>query len=334
MANRKVIIRVDGNAQIGLGHIYRGIAIAEMLKDNFDIQFITKLDSTIAPIIDAGFNYTLLPENLEIFKEPEWYKQNIDKNCIIVLDGYNFTEDYQQKIKNLNFKLVYIDDLAKGIQKADIVINHCPGIKRSDYKTEPFTKLALGLDFAILRPAFLKAAKEKRAIKELDTAFVCFGGADENDFTFKVSLALVEISQIKKINIVIGDAYKHSVMFNLKKTQKKINVYKNLSENELVKVMKDSNFAIAPASTTLLELLAVKMPIITGFSADNQLKIYNGIFEKENILGIGSFHLVDSLKMKATILKFIKKSRQKEFENGQLIDGNSKIHLTELINKI
>ncbi len=37
---QKVIIRVDGNSDIGLGHIYRGIALPEMLKNEFDADII------------------------------------------------------------------------------------------------------------------------------------------------------------------------------------------------------------------------------------------------------------------------------------------------------
>jgi UDP-2,4-diacetamido-2,4,6-trideoxy-beta-L-altropyranose hydrolase len=40
MANKKIILRVDGNSNMGLGHIYRGIALAEMLKDEFEVLFV------------------------------------------------------------------------------------------------------------------------------------------------------------------------------------------------------------------------------------------------------------------------------------------------------
>ncbi len=64
---KKIIIRVDGNSQIGLGHIYRGIALAEMVKDNFDILFGTRKSSTFSPINDARFKF--LPENINLKKE-------------------------------------------------------------------------------------------------------------------------------------------------------------------------------------------------------------------------------------------------------------------------
>ena len=34
-----VKVRADGSAEIGLGHLVRCIALAEMLQDDFDIEF-------------------------------------------------------------------------------------------------------------------------------------------------------------------------------------------------------------------------------------------------------------------------------------------------------
>ena len=156
-----VLIRVDGNSRIGLGHIYRGLALAEILKGKYLIEFITRIDTIVSPLQESGFNYSFIPDIVKFVDEPNWIKDNYSKETIIVLDGYEFNQKYQQKIKDLNFKLVYIDDLAQGLQKADLVINHSPWVKIIDYKTEKYTKLALGMDYAILRPRFLEAAKKK-----------------------------------------------------------------------------------------------------------------------------------------------------------------------------
>ena len=47
--------------------------------------------------------------------------------------------------------------------------------------------------------------------------------------------------------------------------------------------MQKCNFAVAPASTILYELLCVKMPIFSGFYVDNQELIYKGFLNKEVI---------------------------------------------------
>jgi spore coat polysaccharide biosynthesis predicted glycosyltransferase SpsG len=40
--NRKVILRADGNSEIGLGHVYRSLALAEMLNEDFETVFLIK----------------------------------------------------------------------------------------------------------------------------------------------------------------------------------------------------------------------------------------------------------------------------------------------------
>ena len=53
MANKKVIIRVDGNTNIGLGHVYRGIALAEMLKEE-SVKFGNKIEH---PTLGTMYQY-------------------------------------------------------------------------------------------------------------------------------------------------------------------------------------------------------------------------------------------------------------------------------------
>ena len=254
MANKKVIIRVDGNYNIGLGHIYRGIALAEILKDKFVIEFVTRTKTTISPIQDSGFDYTFVPENVELNEEHNWFKENYTRETIIVLDGYHFNEAYQQKIKKQDYKLVYIDDLVEGTQKADLVINHSPGVKESDYKTEVYTKLALGLKYALLRKSFIefdrKKLNKKKGIKNI---FISFGGADTHDFSLIATKEVLDLDSVETINVVLGAAYKNETIYDLNSS--KLKIHKNLQEREVFKLMNETDLAIVPASTTVLNWL-------------------------------------------------------------------------------
>jgi len=335
MKNKKVVIRVDGNSKIGLGHIYRGIAIAHMLKNDFDIEFIIRTDSDILPLKEINFKYTNLPANISITNEPLWFKENYSsENTILILDGYQFDDKFQKRIKENNFKLVYIDDMVSFHQYADVVINHSPGIKEEDYSAEPYTKFALGTDYALLRPAFLKAAKQARKISKIDTAFVCFGGSDIYDLSYTVSKSLLEIEQINKINVVIGNAYKHTKIFMLGNI--KINIYKNLSEKDLLKIMLESNIGITSASTILFELACVKMPIISGISAENQKHIYQSFYHKNAIFGIDNFkNITIENIIKAIKTTLLSNNTSSQIENQQkLFDGKAKERLIKVIKNI
>ncbi len=49
-----VYFRAEGNSQIGLGHIYRCLALAEYLKDEFNLHFVySQNDNGVADLIPA-----------------------------------------------------------------------------------------------------------------------------------------------------------------------------------------------------------------------------------------------------------------------------------------
>jgi len=291
-----IIFRADGNSSVGLGHLYRLFSLVEIYKESLDFIFVTQETSTHT-VIPKTYSKVFIPKEISIKQEPQWLSENFLPNKhIIVADGYQFNSAYQKEIKDKGYDLVYIDDLTKEHMFADIVINHSPYVKEEHYKREPYTKLALGTQYALLRPLFLDAAKKKRVIKNLNNVFVCFGGADPYNLTLKAVEALIAIEQFKEIHVVLGGAYKHDEIYFLKEqNSQKVKVYKNQSEESLINIMKLCNFAIAPASTILYEICCVKTPVLSGFYVDNQELIYKGFLNENIIYDGGDFSNYESL---------------------------------------
>lgn len=286
---QKLIIRADGNSKTGLGHLYRVFALIEMYKQDYDCVLVTR-SGTTTEIIPEDYIYFLIPDEVNLQQEPLWLIEKFPgEGNWLLADGYHFDSKYQKAIKNAGFRLLYIDDLTGEHMYADVVVNHSLSVKASDYKAEPYTRFALGTSYAILRPLFLEAAKQKREIHKLSTAFVCFGGADPLNLTFKATKALLNIEQIKEISIVLGAAYPHNEIYELGLASSQIQIHKNLSEAELLAVMQKSDFAIAPSSNILYELFAVKMPVLSGFYVDNQKSLYKGCVENGLIFEAGNF---------------------------------------------
>ena len=73
---------------------------------------------------------------------------------MVVIDGYQFDTEYQQKVKKSGASLVCLDDLHNQHFVADIIINHAPGVDPGKYSAEPYTQYLLGPSYALLRPAF------------------------------------------------------------------------------------------------------------------------------------------------------------------------------------
>ena len=331
---KKILFRGDGNDQIGLGHLYRLLALAEMLKDFYEFIFVTREDS-LTSIFPTEYNIKKISFSLGYEQEAEELAEEFNPTeYLIVADGYSFVSAYQKAIKKAGFTLIYIDDLAQEYMHADIVVNHSPSIKESEYRHEDYTHFALGIDYAMLRPTFLKAANESFNQQEANTVFVCFGGADKYNFTLKAAKALLKLENT--IKIVLGAAYEHKEIYKLQKSfPEKINLYKNLSEIELLKVMLSCSFAIAPTSTVLYELMCLRLPVISGYYADNQMLAYNWFKKRNCILGIGDFKKFDFEKIDKIAKDFKANETIKKMIKNQRIyfDGNQKQRFVELLKR-
>ncbi|WP_299900406.1 UDP-2,4-diacetamido-2,4,6-trideoxy-beta-L-altropyranose hydrolase [uncultured Aquimarina sp.] len=324
---KRILFRADGNKATGLGHLYRLFAVVEMLKDHFDCMYLTRTSSTIK-VIPEEYNLKLIDNNISIQEEPSWLaKQFKPEESIIIADGYQFDSSYQKLIKALQFTLVYIDDLAKEHMHADLVINHSPAINIADFRDSGYTNYALGTKYALLRPSFLAAAKEERIIERVEKAFVCFGGADKLNLSLKTVKALLQIGQIQEIHIVLGAAYKYKDIYELAEQHlSRVYLHFNLSEEELISLMRSCNFAVAPTSTILYELCCVKMPILGGYFVDNQKLIYKGFKEKAAIFPAGDFTNWEITDFKKSINRILKRKSYDYNLNAQKELFDSKIN--------
>ena len=330
---KEILFRADGNSEIGLGHLYRLFSLIEMLKEHFKFTFLSSETSTIN-IIPNSYQLKIIPSQITIKEEPDWISKEFDKNnTLLIADGYQFDSSYQRKIKEKGFKFVYIDDLASEHMFADLIINHSPNITSQIYSAEPYTKFALGTKYALLRPAFLDLIAKEKTVQKIDKAFVCFGGADPYDLTLKATKALLKTPQVKKIDIVLGGVYSHKEIYTL--TQKNIKIYQNISEEELMKTMVTSNFAIAPASTILYELCCVKIPVLSGYYVNNQKKIYTGFANKKAIFEMGNMKDFSINSFEEQIQLFFKIDFQ-ELINRQkkIFDQNIKNRFCKLISSL
>lgn len=336
ITNKTIVFRADGNATTGLGHLYRLFALVEIYKSYFEVVFVTKKSSNVE-VIPQDYNPFFIPIDITIENEPEWLKKHFNPSQhIIIADGYQFDSNYQKQIKRQSFKLIYIDDLVQGNMYADILINHAANINPSQYATSTNTTLALGTDYAILRPAFIKAAQNKREITNISDAFVCFGGADALDLSLKATKALMRIAQIKAIHVVLGAAYSHSDIFELAKSNGNIKLYQNLDEVSLCQLMNECQLAIAPASTIVYELCSVKMPILSGYFVDNQKNIYSALLKEGAIYGAGDLTNFSSEDFKEHLEKFLEQNHFDSYLKVQqrLFDGQSPNRFIHLLNTL
>jgi UDP-2,4-diacetamido-2,4,6-trideoxy-beta-L-altropyranose hydrolase len=340
VSTKKIIIRADGNLATGLGHIYRGIAIAEMLRGNFDCVFVTGHDS-VKGIIPHIFPVSYLPSTVSTATESDWLQTNFNPaDSVIIADGYHFGSGYQRKLKEKGYPLIYIDDQHSEHMFADIVINHSPLTNKSVYKTESYTELFLGCDYALLRKLFLENAKEGYSVPvKLSRCLVTMGGSDEFNISGKIAGALTTIKDVEEIDIVIGSAFPHRKELEgcIALSPVPIHIHSNVSEKEMVTLMKNCEFAISPSSTTCLELIAMKKIIFSGITASNQAGLYSYFTSKQLVFDLGDL----KERTSAELAKIISANLQLTGEfaamlksQQQLIDGRSGERINQIVKKL
>ncbi len=275
----KIYFRADGHAKMGLGHIIRSLALADMLRDEFDCHFIIRapLPTIREQILNVCNSIIELyqTENNDI-EAHDISEKYLTGNEIVVLDGYHFRTSYQQIIKNKGCKLVCIDDIHAYHFVADIVINHAGGISKEDYSAESYTEFYLGLKYALLRKPFREAAQNKLSLnKRENTIFVCLGGADPNNDTMEILKKCEQLKDIESCYVVLGGAYSHREKLDsfLEKTTLNITLLSNLDATEMVTYMKRCKKAITPPSSISYEYLCVGGELYLKVIADNQLNI-------------------------------------------------------------
>ena len=276
---RKIFFRADAGAGIGYGHFIRILALADMLKDDFECCFYTA-EPTPYQIsqMEEVCRYTALEESTK-FKT---FIDCLDGDEIVVLDNYFYTTDYQRKIKAEGCKLVCIDDMHDKHYVADLVINQGICWSRDDYSCEDYTRFAFGLRYSLLRKPFFEACRARHSRKPIPdklNVVVAFGGSDFLDLTKKTIQGIVNDSIVESITAIVGDRYSSDKMIESPKVVYK----KNLSAKEIADIFMDNDVAILPASTMMNEALACGTKIIGGYYVRNQEYDYYA-FLKENLI--------------------------------------------------
>lgn len=280
MISFTVMIRVDGDSKIGMGHVYRSLNLAYVLKKNgHDVIFLTK-NRIVKNLASNSFE------------------------CKMFLnDGY----DKVQKIINRSKPdVIIIDKLQEQTKLINIFKKNCKCVVAIDYtgnnkqiidyginmlypKTGIINKNTIsGFEYSIMNKKLIytKPIDIKRKVKSL---LVLQGGSDTHCFTPKIINALNTLSEDIKITVVLGPAFNcwSALKVALKDNQKRLNLLHNIKN--MPTVMSKHDVAITAGGMTLLELAHMGIPsvVICGEEFENETA---GLLQKKGFginLGFG-----------------------------------------------
>ncbi|GAA4426764.1 hypothetical protein GCM10023188_18050 [Pontibacter saemangeumensis] len=279
MRKRRVIFRADGNSQIGLGHVVRSLALADLLRGEFECVFAIQ-----APAKELQQQIRQVCEGVIVLPPcaaaEERYLHELDayisKEEIVVLDGYHFGTAYQQGVKNKGATLVCIDDIHAYRFVADVVINQAGGVSETAYNHASYTRLCLGPAYALLRPPFLEAANVARDIPDgRMRVLLSLGGADPQNVTLQLAGELSSLSEALQVEVVVGEAYRHQVVLQgWLQHHKNFTLHRNLDARQMCELMRGCAVAVTAASGVAYEYAAIGGLLFIRQTADNQQALY------------------------------------------------------------
>ena len=287
---QKILFRADAGQSIGYGHFIRTLALADMLKENFDCVFYTQTPTDYQKDeLNKVCAYVALPADDSRF---QLFLDSLNGDEIVVLDNYFYTTDYQRRIKTKGCKLVCIDDMHDKHYVADAVVNHGPA-RPDDFDCEPYTKLCLGNQWSLLRKPFLEPVKSNKRKNRL---VVCFGGADPQHLTDKIVTMLIDLKISYEIIVILGET-----AYLSEENRKRVVVKKNLSALQMAELFETSVVGILPSSSVRIEAVSRGLKVICGYFVDNQQIGFLRSLEQRDVLPVYDFNELTMSKLQQAL---------------------------------
>ncbi|OQY00023.1 MAG: hypothetical protein B6I24_01015 [Bacteroidetes bacterium 4572_128] len=334
----RIFFRVDANKNIGFGHLFRSLNIANTIKKMYKIKeiiFLTKNNKICKNILNKNnFSFILKEKNQEeIFLEKIISKNNFD---ILFIDNfYPYERKIIEKLKKY-LKIIMFHNLCEGSFYSDICILPSAHTEEEIINDERWknTRFLHGEKYIVINENIniLKKTPKNRK-KNFFNLTITTGGSDPKG----VLITLLEfLNDLKidnfQITALVGISfYEKKKLENLKK--KLANFIKIIpySEKEFLK----SDMVICTFGVSTYELMFLEIPIISIGHSEINTKASEILEKKFNsIIDLG---LIDNLKkeiLQKTIFNLLKNRNDLEIlskNQKNFIDGKGNLRVAKII---
>lgn len=326
-----LLIRADGSAVIGAGHVMRCLALAQAWQLSGGRAVFLQAETTPAlgqRLRQAGCETRTLSASAgsatdaaETIREAQacgaaW----------IVGDGYHLDTAWQQQIRNAGLRLLLLDDYGHASHyHADIVLNQNLSADAALYAhRDASTRLLLGPRYALLRREFLAAAHAPRDFSApARRVLVTLGGSDPDNVTAQV-LAAVRLLPDLEVRVVIGGSNPHRAAL-LAAAAANPAVRCEVDATDMPGLMAWADVAITAGGSTSWELACAGLPALQLVLAPNQAGIAAALERAGATINLGDFRTVAAETIAARLAALCADSARRAAMSAsaaRLVDGH------------
>lgn len=258
LRKKKILFVLTGYNEVGLGHIYRGLLLANEILDH-EISFLVDSKSKLGYDVIAAKNYPVA------IQQEENLIDDINKLSpdLVINDILDTNAPYMLALKKAGYKNITFEDMGEGRQHADLVIN----AMYTSADSENVQNHYYGHHYFCIRTEFLLTPK-KTLTKKVNRVLLSFGGVDPNDYTMKILETIYDycVANAITIDVIAGMGYKKSDALS---RFEKINLYRNVSN--MSDYMLRADVAFTSGGRTTYELGALGIPTIVLCQNEREL---------------------------------------------------------------
>lgn len=325
---QEILIRTNFNKNVGLGHLFRCLRLANELKKNYKITFVIDKKSKISKKI-IKFETIELYNNSSFsnqLRDANLFKDKIKRKNIkfIIIDDYRLDSRWENFFYK-KYELIVFDDLNKKKHNCHFIIdakwNSINTQNRYINLVPGNCKKLLGPKYAIINPKLNK-------LKKKENILFYFGGAGDLSRYHKLILQFCLMNQVfkKKFNVdlIIGPmAYNYSKIENLKKRFKFLNIVTN--KFDLSIYLQRCKFAISNSSSIIYEFNYLDIPVCLFSTSENQKNNISSLEDLGFYLNVDSNKFLNSNKIQSLFFALLKNlSRIKNLSKNKKISIDNK----------
>lgn len=279
-----IYFRTDANPYIGMGHIMRCLSIADAATklghssttNGHSISFLVA-DDKVRNLIEArGYKVIVLHSDYKSMDDELMFWPPTTPDLIIV-DSYYVTSSYLEKLRSRanGSKIIYIDDLASFAYPVDVLVNYNAYASSCLYQElyggeeVKIPQLILGPTYAPLRSMF-RGVERKVQPEIVKNVLISTGGSDELHLALSiVNFLCRQGSDLLIYHILLGamNTDKDEIR-SISADRDNIVLHENVTD--MRNLIQYVDIAISAAGSTMYEICACGIPLITYVLADNQ----------------------------------------------------------------
>ncbi len=246
--SKKIILRADGEEQLGMGHIYRCLSIAYHLTGH-ELLFVTKRQCALGAkkLQESFFQTALIDKNEDIFSIIDQFQPDI-----VINDILDTTLSYMHTMRKKTARIINFEDRGEGAVYADCVINAL-------YSRQQHQNVYQGFQYFFIRDEFLEAIP-KTFSEKVNNIVVLFGGSDPSNLTgraYRILKQITETYQELEVHIITGFGYPYELI-----NDPKHRIYIHRDVRRVSSYLSKADLALTSQGRTIYELACMGVPSI------------------------------------------------------------------------